>query len=130
MNENPGFLSVGQGRDVCGEVPPSSYDISELEKGLLLLGGQSLTPGHPPQQGLPFTTSTAYPAGLWSGLSFTWACFLYLLAHSSNQPKSPPFCLSTLPTHRPPSSPHSQNQGIPTSKEERLKPVRGFLLLF
>lgn len=74
------FLLVRAG--VCAEVPPSSYDISELEKGLLL-GGQSLTPGHPPQQGLPFTTSTAYPAGLWSGLSFTWACFLYLLAHSS-----------------------------------------------
>ena len=48
MGENPKFLFVGQGRDVCVEAPASSYDIFELEKRCAFLGGRSPPPGHHP----------------------------------------------------------------------------------
>lgn len=125
MGENLKFLFVGQGRDVCVEAPASSYDIFELEKAV-----PSWVAGVPHQDTIPsrallFTTYTAWGAAPWTGLFITWACFLYLLVHSSIQPQIPPFCLSTLSLHPSPMSPHSWNQSISTSKE-RLKPAGGF----
>lgn len=90
MGENPKFLFVGQGRNVCVEAPASSYDIFELEKGVPSWVARVPHQDTIPSRALLFTTCTTWVAAPRTGLFITWACFLYLLAQAPSSLRALP----------------------------------------